>query len=297
MIKQMKIEFVRFKASDGVELQGWLSSFDSDAAIIHIHGMSGNGYENYFLDNLREMYTKHGLTFLTIDTRGRGIISSFWQGGKSDPFGEGTKLGGSCFEIFGESTHDIQGAIDFLKSKGKSRFILQGHSLGGSKVVNFLVTQNISDIVAVILLAPTDMTEWAKTDHNHKKYLAEAKKLNSSDSGEELVGAQCWLDKTPLSAQTYPTICEEGSAADIYSSRKDGALLGRITIPMLIVYGSNDIGILKTDGSMEKWLKRTNKIINKNTEIATIKSAPHSFKNYEKELVQKVDKFVSELSK
>ena len=292
-LRQMKVEFIRFKASDGVELQGWFSNCDSDTAVIHIHGMSGNGYENYFLNGLRETYTKQGLSFLTIDTRGRGIISSFWQGSKPDPFGEGTKLGGSCFEIFEESVYDIQGAIDFLKSRGKSKFILQGHSLGGSKVLNFVVTKNVDSIRGAILLAPTDMVKWAKSDPKHKTYLAKAKKLNATGNGEELVGAQCWLDKTPLSAQTYPTICEADTVVDTYSPRKGGAILGRVEIPVLIVYGDNDIGILKTDGSIEKWLKRINKVKNPLTEIVIIKGASHSFKTREKELAQKISRFIS----
>ena len=116
----MTLDFIRFKAADGVELQGWLTNEAGDTAVIHIHGMSGNGYENYFLDPLREVYAKNGISFLTIDTRGRGVVSQFWQGSKIDSWGLGTKLGGSCFEIFGESALDIQGAIDYLKTKGKS---------------------------------------------------------------------------------------------------------------------------------------------------------------------------------
>lgn len=135
-----------------------------------------------------------------------GIISSFWQGGKVNSWGEGTKLGGSCFEIFEESAFDIQGAIDYLKTLGKTKFVLQGHSLGASKVVNYLVTKNNPEVIAAILLAPTDMVGWANTDLNHQGYLQKAKQLVAVGKSEELVGAQCWLDKTPLSAQTYPSI-------------------------------------------------------------------------------------------
>ena len=39
----MKLDFVRFKASDDVELQGWINHVDSDTVVLHIHGMSGNG--------------------------------------------------------------------------------------------------------------------------------------------------------------------------------------------------------------------------------------------------------------
>lgn len=288
----MKVDFIRFEASDGVELQGWLTNQGGETAAIHIHGMSGNGYENDFLDNLRDTYTKLGISFFTIDNRGRGIITSFWQAGNVDAWGEGTKLGGSCFEIFDESVHDIQGAIDYLKSLGKTKIILQGHSLGCTKVVNYLVTQNIDGIDKVILLAPTDMAGWAASDPKHQSYLTKAKQLLAEGKGQELVDAQCWLDKTPLSAQTYPSICQTGSPADIYGDRKDGALLGKVQLPMLIPYGDKDIGITRIDGTVDKLIERINRIKHKNTEVSIIAGASHSFKGYEKALANLVKDFV-----
>ncbi|MCA9369998.1 MAG: hypothetical protein H6774_00655 [Pseudomonadales bacterium] len=48
----MKVDFIRFNASDEVELQGWLSNESGVTAVLHIHGISGNGYQNRFLDAL-----------------------------------------------------------------------------------------------------------------------------------------------------------------------------------------------------------------------------------------------------
>src|SRR5581483_11441328 len=121
----MDVEFVRFKAADGVLLRGWYSDAPGDLAVVHVHGMSGNGYENRFLDAQRQAFNQAGIAFFTFDNRGSGIINHF-------PSENGTKLGGSCYEIFEESAYDIQGAIDLMKSKGKSRFVLQGHTLGCS---------------------------------------------------------------------------------------------------------------------------------------------------------------------
>lgn len=280
------VDFVRFKASDDVELQGWLNNEASNIAVVHIHGMSGNGYENYFLDNLRAMYAKHNISLFTIDSRGRGIISDFRQG-------DGWKHAGSCFELFEESVYDIRGAIDYLKSLGKTRFVLQGHSLGCTKVVNFVLDEDVDGIEKVILLAPTDMTGWANTEPMHAEYLAKAKQLLSESKGEELVDAQCWLDKTPISAQTYPTICEAGSSADIYGERDGGALLGKVSLPMHIPYGTEDIGITQIDGSMDKWLERVNTIKNTNTEIAVVDGASHGFKGFEDSLAESVESFVT----
>lgn len=281
----MQLEFVRFKATDNVELQGWLNNEKGDLAVVHIHGMSGNGYENYFLDSLRNMYAEINISLFTIDTRGRGIISDFRQN-------DGWKHGGSCFEIFEESVHDIRGAIEHLRSIGKTRFILQGHSLGCTKVVNFVLNENVESIEKVILLAPTDMAGWANTDSRNQEYLSKAKQLISESKGEELVASQCWLDNTPKSAQTYPSICEAGSSADIYGEREGGTLLGRVQLPMLIPYGTEDIGITRIDGTLDKWLERVDKIKNDNTQIQVVQGASHGFRGYENELTKIVESFI-----
>jgi pimeloyl-ACP methyl ester carboxylesterase len=281
----MNVEFVRFKATDDVELQGWLTNQPGELAVLHIHGMSGNGYENYFLDNLREAYSQKNISFFAIDTRGAGIISEFRHNGKS-------KLGGSCYEIFEESEHDIAGALEYLKSIGKNKIILQGHSLGCTKVVNFVLKNSRHDIEKVILLAPTDMVGWAKTDVHHDEYLAKAKELISGGRGHELTGSQCWLDKTPISAQTYPTICEPGSSADIYGVKDGKSMLGSVSQPQLIAYGDEDIGIKEIYGDISNWQKRAESIKNSNTTISIIRGAPHSFRNYEKQLSQTINEFI-----
>lgn len=280
------LDFVRFNATDNVELQGWLNNENSDIAVIHLHGMSGNGYENYFLDNLRQTYAEKSISLFTIDSRGRGIISDFRQN-------DGWKHAGSCFELFSESVHDIQGAINYLKTLGKTRFILQGHSLGCTKVVNFVLTGDISGVEKVVLLAPTDMAGWANTDPRHQEYLAKAKQLIAENKGQELVSAECWLNKTPISAQTYLTICESGSLADIYGEREGGALLGKVSLPMLIPYGTADIGITEIDGTMDKWLERVEKIKNENTQITVIDGASHGFRGFEDKLAEVVGNFVA----
>lgn len=283
----MSIDFVRFKATDDVELQGWLSKRDDDTAVIHVHGMGGNGYENYFLDNLSELYAKLGISLFTFDNRGRGTVSDFR---KNDDW----KHAGSCFEIFEESVHDIDGAMSYLKSIGFTRFILQGHSLGGSKIVNYLIERNPHDIEKVILLAPTDMVAWAGADPEHENNLTKAKQLLSQGKDEELVGAQCWPpDKTPLSAQAYLSKSNAGAPVDIYGVREDGStLIGKVSQPMLIAYSTSDIGITRPFGSMGVYKERLNKIKNPNTQLQTIDGSSHAFSGFEAELVDVIERFV-----
>ena len=283
----MTVDFVRFNASDGVELQGWMSDPGGDEAVVHIHGMSGNGYENHFLDNLRQYYFDKGIAFFSIDTRGRGIISDFKRA-------DASIHGGSCFELFDDSVYDIEGAINYLQSvtHNKKRIILEGHSLGCTKVVNYWLTKSAHHVTSIILLAPTDMVGWVKTEPRHDEFVVKARKLLAEGMGEALVDAQCWIDKTPISAQTYVTICLKDSSADIYSERPGGAHIGRIGIPMLIVYGTQDIGILEIDGTIGAWKERVDRIKNSNTGIAIIEGATHNFLGFEQGIVQAVDSFI-----
>ena len=284
----MNVEFVRFKATDNVELQGWLSKQPGETAVLHIHGMGGNGYENYFLDNIRSMYERLGISFFSIDSRGRGIVSDFRQG-------DSWKHAGSCFEIFEESIYDIEGSIDYLKSRGITKFILQGHSLGGSKIVNYLVKNQPQDIDKVILLAPTDMVSWANADPDHQKNLDKAKQLLSEGQGEKLVGAQCWpLDKTPLSAQSYLSKSGISAPVDIYGIREDGkAPIGMITQPMLIPYGTEDIGITHPFSNMDVFKLKLDKVKHPNTQLAIIPGSGHSFRGFEGILTDMIGKFVT----
>ena len=162
-------------------------------------------------------------------------------------------------------------------------------------MVNYLVTKNNPEIIGAVLLAPTDMVGWANTDPNHQNNLKKSEELISRGGCEELVDSQCWLDKTPLSAQAYPSLCKAGTAVDIYGERAGGALLGKIQIPTLIAYGDSDIGILKIDGNIEEWIERVNNIKNKDTKISVINGSAHSFKGYEAELSENVESFVREI--
>lgn len=283
----MNVEFVRFKASDNVALQGWLSSHEGEVAALHVHGMGGNGYQNFFLDNLREMYNNLGISFFTFDNRGYGIINDFRQA-------DGWKKAGSCFEIFEESVHDIQGALDFLKNRGHTKLILQGHSLGCSKVVNYVLAKAPSNIEKIILLAPTDMVAWASADPRHQQNMAKAKSLLMERKGEELVGAECWpLDKTPLSAQSYASKSDSDTPVDIYGVREDGAApIARVDLPMRIIYGSEDIGITHPFGNIATYRERLETIKNPHTDLTVIEGASHSFRDYESELVRIITGFI-----
>ncbi|HJQ08219.1 MAG TPA: hypothetical protein VJ836_01915 [Candidatus Saccharimonadales bacterium] len=144
----------RSKATDSVELQGRLNNEASETPALYVHGMSGNGYENYFLDNLREMYAQQDISFLLL-IRGRAVLLAH--------FGKAAKVASLAAVI--------------------SRFFEEKLPTISKSVMQYLKSLDKRVI--------TDMVGWANTDPQHEQYLAKAKQLLAEGKSEELVGAQC----------------------------------------------------------------------------------------------------------
>jgi len=138
---------IGYSATDGLLMKGYLARASQNyATVIHIHGSCGNFYENEFLPVMAEVYTKNGINFLSINTRGHDCIAEAYKNGKL------VYIGGA-YEIVEESNYDIEGAIQFAYRLG-SKIVLQGHSSGCHKILYYLVqSKTNSDF---ILLSPTD---------------------------------------------------------------------------------------------------------------------------------------------
>lgn len=293
----MKVDFERFHATDGVELQGWHSDAaipSTDLATLHVHGFAGDGHTNKFLDALRPAYAEIGSSFFSFDTRGSGVIS--WSHKNDQPV-----TIGSTYEVFPDSIHDIQGAAQVVEVYGAQRLVVQGHSLGTSKVINYCLNrdEDAVPIAGVVLLSPVNMPRWAASDPNHAEYLDRAHALLDAGKPTALVAADCWAYDTPMSAQAYVSLSEAGGAVDVFSSRSNepySALLSRLAIPTLIVCGSEDDAIQRTHGNIDEWSREMRTITPPNSELRIIDGATHGFEGYEQELAEIVGVFAGRIA-
>ena len=128
----MRQELIRINSIDGIEQPGILYTPDkeTDKIVIHVHGLNGNFYENRFLDILAKSYTDKGHAFLTFNNRGCGFITELIKGN------DFTVIGG-CLEKFTDCLFDIEGVINWVKSRGYHKIILEGHSYGCNKVLYY----------------------------------------------------------------------------------------------------------------------------------------------------------------
>jgi hypothetical protein len=141
-------ELVTFKSSRGLNLDGILFQDNTNkTTIIHVHGSLGNFYQNKFIRKMAKKYLENNINLLSFNT---SCHDGFAEGFRYDT--EFEYIGGSIAD-FNETVYDIDGAICFSK-QFSDNIILQGHSLGCDRIVNYTIVKN--SLYDIILLSPCD---------------------------------------------------------------------------------------------------------------------------------------------
>lgn len=145
-----KGRLVNFANSKNLELIGMLFEPDvpTDCIVIHVHGNYGNFYNNKFIWHMSKAYTKNGMAFLSFNLSSHDGLCEGYRLGELDYIGGGVA-------DYNESILDIDAAIKYVKHKGYTHVILQGHSLGCDKIIEYILKHPNGDC-GVILLSPVD---------------------------------------------------------------------------------------------------------------------------------------------
>jgi len=268
---------------DNIWLQGLFCEpkTKSKKAILHIHGLQGNFYENYFIDPISVKANKKGIGFLTVNQHGSGYRQDYWFKDFSD-----TKMFGGNYELFEECVLDIDAWINFLRSKGYTEIFLQGHSLGALKVVYYQAKKENPLIKALILLAPADLFGlWKGTVGKKGDYFLKlAKKHISKKQGEKIIPEKAV--GYPISAKTFYNFYGPKANThifDFYNPDFNYKLLKKINVPTLAVLGDKDN--YTTKGKAEEYLKIIkNKM--KDCDTKLLKNANHWYIRHEEKLAK-----------
>lgn len=289
----MKIRFLRQMTEDKLILQGLLYEPEqaTDKLILHIHGMSGNFYENGFLDYMAKTFTDKGWAFLAPNNRGHDYIAYILLAGNE----EDDKKIGNTFEKFEECISDIKAWMDFAQEQGFTEIVLQGHSLGCSKVAYYLAETKDKRIKKLVLASPSDMVAMAENWTHHKEMMELAKKWAKEGKALDIL-PKILNDWAYLSAQTYLDFFTRGNPIDVFNTYNKSASsksLEGITIPTLAFFGSGkDSFFTKTPEETLKIIKSKAKNCPK-FDIKVIKNAPHSYFGYEQEVADLIKDWVN----
>ena len=284
----MKQKLVRINSIDNIEMVGILYEPENktNKIVIHIHGLCGNFYENRFLDTLADKYTKNGISFLTFNNRGTNFISELLKGNEFE-------IIGGCYEKFTDCLLDIDGAVNYVKEKGYTDIILEGHSYGCNKAIYYYYKRQDNSIKNIILLAPCDIPKecikfLSKEEYERAKN--EATKLVKEGKKKQLIDFSINANGK-ISAETYYKDFLPNGENDFirYRDGVDGnsKVLKSINIPVLTIFGNIDECVLTED------IETVKRYLNNNIEKCNIKiidGADHSYTDKYEELGKIIEK-------
>lgn len=132
----------------GLELDGCLfEANNAKAMVVHVHGSLGNFYQNKFLHAMAEAYKNAGAQLLSVNmTAHDSIAEGYYSGGRME------YVGGSIAD-FQTCVEDIRAIVAWARQR-LNTVVLQGHSLGCDRVIQYMLSHN--DQVPYVLLSPCD---------------------------------------------------------------------------------------------------------------------------------------------
>ncbi len=296
----MKTTLHRVVTPDKLRLDGLLfePKQKSRRAVLHIHGMAGNFYENEFVDAMAQQYTAAGYAFLTGNTRGHDLIADFRIVGPKERY----KRIGNSRERFEDCILDIKAWLKLLKRQGYTEIVLQGHSLGCSKVAYFLSKVAAPEVKALILASPSDMVGLGRVGKelkNYRRNSAIAKRMIAQGRGSEFLPKPVW-GWYHLSARTYLNFTTEGGAIDVFSilnhKRASFKVLKNLRLPIFAFFGggkAEEASILPKEQALKILKSKATAVLR--FDYAVIGKASHCYIGYERALAGRVVRWLKSL--
>ncbi len=267
--------------------------------VIHIHGNYGNFYQNKFLWYMSEIYLQNGIDFLTVNLSSHdGVAEGYYE--------KQLRYVGGGLTDYNDSQMDIVASIDFAKKLGYHRIILQGHSLGCDKIIDYILWSG--EKYPLILLSPVDsyavQSSWIapetienqirrlRTEKNNRSELswgsADFDWLPCNEYGAR-GDTQEWTYEIPITRDALISILE-GSAFRYLNIQKGTKF--KIDNPTIAYIGINDGLQMHSQADWNDYLKQSfscySSILNLN--------ADHDIIGVEKELTEKLCTWIKTVS-
>jgi pimeloyl-ACP methyl ester carboxylesterase len=141
-------ELITVTSAKGLGLDGiCYREAGNKTTVIHIHGSFGNFYQNEFVRVMAARYGNARVNLISVNMASHDGLAEGYR--YRDEF---EYLGGAVAD-FNECVADIEGAVRYAMGFS-DRIILQGHSLGCDRVLQFLISSG--KLYDFILLSPCD---------------------------------------------------------------------------------------------------------------------------------------------
>jgi pimeloyl-ACP methyl ester carboxylesterase len=300
----MRLELIQFPNTNNIFLPGLLYEPEksSDKILIFLHGNgSSAGFYSVEAQNIfGKTMTDNGISYLTFTNTGGHLIQKFDK--LIDDTWERVQIG-VAYELIKDCVSDIDGVINFIKSRGYKHIYLVGASTGANKicVYNFYKTKN--PVEKYVLESGGDDSGIYYSEVGDKKFkqaLQLCKVKIKSGKGRDFVPKDFY--DIPISYQSlYDQINPDGDY-NIFPfywqlnkikimKKAPWREIKKITKPTLVIYGDKDeycygkvqscVGLIKSAVSGKE-----------NFSFKIIRNADHAYFGKRKEFAEKVVKFL-----
>jgi len=302
----MKLELIEFPNTNNIILPGLLYGPEggSDKILVYLHGngSSGGFYSVEANNTFGKLLANNGMSYLPFTNTGGHLIQKFDK--IVDDEKERVQIG-VAYELIKNCIYDIDGAVNFVKSRGYKHIYLIGASTGANKicVYNFYKDKNL--IEKYVLESGGDDSGLyynAVGDKKFEQVLQKCKEKIEKGKGKDLAPRD--LYDSPISFQSlYDQINPDGDY-NIFPfcwqlngikimKKEPWRELKKITKPTFMIYGDKDeycyggvrdcVNLIKTATAGKK-----------NFKFEIVKGADHSYFGKRKELAEKVVKFLTD---
>ncbi len=291
----MTSQIVEFVTPEKVLLTGLhIGNKKSKTCYIFIHGLGGNVFSSR---ELAQLLVDDSSSVLLFNNRGHDLICRMKKIDKRKKKGTTSFLGGAAHEVFTECVDDIAGAVQFAKTQGAQNIILVGHSTGSQKAIYYLSKKgNQQKIQGVVLLsALSDFAGILKQldVHDYKNLLKISEALVMQGTPHQLLPTTIWPQLAD--AQRFLSLATPMSEEEIFSyyDHKKKSVFSRVTIPMLVLFGSNDEYRDRPISKIIQWFDTHQN--SRYYHSRSIKDGTHGFDGKEKEVAKVILTFTRQL--
>lgn len=231
------MRFVRVTTSDSVPLDGVV--FEPEGrprgGVIVVHGAGSHFYQRL-----------HQLLGIALAQAGYRAVAGNNRGHDLGAYlpndGQERLLGGSAWERFADSVHDVRAWVDLVESelkadgRAEAPLCLIGHSLGAAKVAHYQATTRDPRVCAVVGCSGLAIgARGGRRWQPNEEQVQLVRHLVAQERGQQLLDPS--FQRRYISAQTFLERYERFQAA------ADGPSdLARISVPLLALYATGEGG-------------------------------------------------------
>lgn len=269
---------------DGLELKGYYDKVNNKKCVVAFCGFGGNCDTSFCA--IAEKCIENNISFLFSNTQGSYVKKELKKHLQNNGVIMVEK--GAFNEDFDECVKDLSEWIEFATKEGFEEIYLLGASIACNRIVNYLNNFNYpQSIKKVILECPQNLKPQLPST-----MIEEADELMSENLPNNILTDK-FFGYCEVTAKTIYNMVHNKNLDNLpYLIKGDFSMLKNISLPIRVVIGSQDEGIVCHSDKSVNYFMDILKENSNNLEYTIIDGGRHNFKHKENELADAVLSYI-----